>query len=149
MRECHGSLANLARLEQVDRFSQYLAQIGAVDLVNNKQERLIASLLACVHQPTWLHKDALTVSGGGIWCESHHEILIRSRGMELDDEPPASELSLQCLLRETSLASTRRALQHNEVSRLQPVSNEFGVDPREKVLPQQVKELVSLSLVCD
>ena len=75
-------LATLISLDQHEQFTEYLAEVATIDLVNDKEIRLVGILFAS--DAKIIEHSALQFkSAAVIWAISHDEILIGIVLMEL------------------------------------------------------------------
>src|SRR6185437_6187175 len=104
---------NLARLEEVDRFAEDLAQVGAVDLVDVEQEGSAPRLLHCRQQGA--APDVETQCPfGRIGREADDEVLVSERGVKLHRHAATAEELPTQLVGEPALAGARWSLKHDE-----------------------------------
>src|SRR5262245_38648481 len=81
---------NLTRFEEVDRLSQQLPDVAAIDLVDDQDERIFAGVGRCIQKPPSTRFEAKTLVR---WVrrKAHNEVLVGDCGMKLDRPPTILE----------------------------------------------------------
>src|SRR5262245_28993817 len=109
---CVGA-ADFAGFEEIDRFTQNLAEVATVHLINDQDERLFLSAARGVQQPARADVE-LEGSCVGVGCQADDEILVRHSRVELHRHAMAGEMAAAHFFSKARLASAGRALDDDE-----------------------------------
>src|SRR5437899_6310653 len=112
---CVGS-TNFGGFEEVDRFTKNLAEITAVDLVDDEKEGTSSGLAYCSRKRSFANCEP-EGSFVGVGRQTYDEVLVGYGRVELNRHPATVEEPSSDRVGHTCFASSGRPLQHAEPAR--------------------------------